>query len=109
MFIRKYEGKWVVAGSILRLLRKFPACGVMTGTGWEATAVGSPQGGVISPLVANVSLNEFDQFMKERGDRIVRYADDILILCGSKTAAHNARDLAEHYLENDLKLTVNAE
>ncbi len=90
-------------------MRKFLESGVMTGTGWEATEVGSPQGGVISPLVANVYLNEFDQFMMKRGYRIVRYADDILILCRSKTAAYNARNVAEHYLENDLKLTVNAE
>ena len=41
---------------------------------------GSPQGGVISPLIANIYLDAFDQFMKDRGHRIVRYADDILIL-----------------------------
>lgn len=134
MFIRKYERKWVVDmdlsrcfdtldhglilkafrkrvvdGSILKLLRMFLECGVMTESGLEATEVGSPQGGVISPLVANVYLNEFDQFMKERGHRIVRYADDILILCRSKTAAHNARGVAERFLENDLKLRVNVE
>jgi len=59
----------------------------MTENGWEESEVGSPQGGVISPLIANIYLNEFDQFMKGRGHRIVRYADDILILTRSEKAA----------------------
>src|SRR5690606_23017468 len=50
----------------------------------------------------------FDQFMKARGHRIVRYADDILILCGSRAGAENALKVAQHYLEDELKLTVNA-
>lgn len=132
MFIRKYKREWVVDmdlskcfdtldhdlilkafrkrvsdGSILKLLRMFLESGVLDGDGLQPTEVGSPQGGVISPLVANVYLNEFDQFMMKRGHRIVRYADDILILCSSKTAAQNARAVAETYLEKDLKLTVN--
>lgn len=134
MFIRKYERKWVVDmdlskcfdtlnhdlillsfakrikdGSILELLRKILKSGVMTGEGWQASEVGSPQGGVISPLIANVYLDAFDQFMKNRGHRIVRYADDILILCKSKSAAHNALDQASSYLEGELLLTVNRE
>lgn len=134
MFIRKYERKWVVDmdlskcfdtlnhdlillsfakrikdGSILELLRKILKSGVMTGEGWQASEVGSPQGGVISPLIANVYLDAFDQFMKNRGHRIVRYADDILILCKSKSAAHNALDQATRYLEGELLLTVNRE
>ncbi len=132
LFIRKYERQWVVDmdlsrcfdtldhdliiqsfrkrvtdGSILRLLRMFLESGVMTGEGWEASTVGSPQGGVISPLIANVYLDAFDQFMKDRNHRIVRYADDILILTQSKSAAENALNQAACYLEGDLKLTVN--
>ncbi|PLX46879.1 MAG: group II intron reverse transcriptase/maturase [Desulfobulbaceae bacterium] len=132
MFIRQYERKWVVDmdlskcfdtldhdliissfrrkvsdGSILGLLEKILKSGVMTGAGWQASETGSPQGGVISPLVANVYLDSFDQFMKDRGHRIVRYADDILILCQSKKAAKNAYTQASHYLEGDLRLTVN--
>jgi group II intron reverse transcriptase/maturase len=134
MFIRQYERKWVVDmdlskcfdtldhelilasfsrrikdGSILALLRKTLKSGVMTGEGWQASEVGSPQGGVISPLIANVYLDSFDQFMKGRGHRIVRYADDILILCGSKSAAVNALEQASRYLEEELLLTVNRE
>ncbi len=132
MFIRTYERRWVVDmdlskcfdtldhgiiiqsfrervtdGSILNLLRKFLESGVMTGQGWEASTVGSPQGGVISPLIANVYLDAFDQHMKDRGHRIVRYADDILVLTQSEKAAANALEQATGYLEKDLKLTVN--
>ena len=64
--------------------------------------------GVISPLIANVYLDAFDQFMKSRGHRIVRYADDILILCCSRAGAENALRVAQSYLEDELKLTVNA-
>ncbi|BCO08572.1 group II intron reverse transcriptase/maturase [Desulfolithobacter dissulfuricans] len=134
MFIRTYERKWVVDmdlskcfdtlnhdlilasfrrrvsdGSILGLLEKFLKSGVLTGDGWQASEVGSPQGGVISPLIANVYLDSFDQFMKNRGHRIVRYADDILILCQSKSAAENALNQASRYLEEELLLTVNQE
>ncbi|BCO07731.1 group II intron reverse transcriptase/maturase [Desulfolithobacter dissulfuricans] len=134
MFIRDYDRKWVVDmdlskcfdtldhdlilsafrrrirdGSILGLLEKFLKSGVMTDSGFTASEIGSPQGGVISPLIANVYLDSFDQFMKNRGHRIVRYADDILILCQSKKAAENALEQARHYLEGELLLTVNRE
>lgn len=132
LFVRKYERRWVVDmdlskcfdtldhqiildsfrkriadGSILRLIEMFLQSGVMTETGFEASVTGSPQGGVISPLIANVYLDAFDQFMKKRGHRIVRYADDILILTCSKSAAENAKEQATRYLEKELKLTVN--
>jgi group II intron reverse transcriptase/maturase len=134
MFVRKYERKWVVDmdlskcfdtldhnlilssiskrikdGAVLSLIGRILKSGVMTSAGWSASEVGSPQGGVISPLIANIYLDAFDQFMKERGHRIVRYADDILILCQSKSAADNALKQASSYLENELLLTVNQE
>lgn len=132
LFIRRYQRHWVVDmdlskcfdtldhdlilrqfrtrvtdGSVLGLLEQFLNSGVMTGGVLEATERGSPQGGVISPLIANVYLDAFDQHMKQRGHRIVRYADDILILCGSRPAAQNALQVATDYLEGPLKLQVN--
>jgi group II intron reverse transcriptase/maturase len=132
MFIRDYKRQWVVDmdlskcfdtldhdiiikafrkrvtdGSILKLLRMFLQSGVMTEEGWQASTEGSPQGGVISPLIANVYLDAFDQFMKSRKHRIVRYADDTLIFTRSKSAAENAGKQATRYLEGKLKLTVN--
>ncbi len=96
-------------GSILALLRMILESGVMIDGNWEATEIGSPQGGVISPLISNVYLDAFDQEMKRRGHRIVRYADDILILCRSRSAAEHAREIATDILEGELRLTVNKE
>ena len=99
----------VTDGSILTLVRMFLTSGVMVEGNWEATETGSPQGGVVSPLIANIYLDAFDQEMKRRGHRLVRYADDILILCRSESAAHQALQTATVILEVDLKLTVNRE
>jgi group II intron reverse transcriptase/maturase len=99
----------VTDGSILNLVRGFLKSGVMINGKHEDTEVGSPQGGVISPLLSNIYLNNFDQFMKSRGHRIVRYADDILIFSGSQKSAQNAQRVAEEYLVNELKLTINQE
>lgn len=99
--------KRIADGSILGLVRLFLQSGVMVGDRFEEVEEGSPQGGVISPFLANVYLDAFDQEMKRRGHRIVRYADDILILTRSKSAAENALKQASRYLEEELKLTVN--
>jgi len=132
LFIRRYGRRWVVDmdlskcfdrpdhemilagvrrrvadGSVLALLRQILCSGVMVGERFEPTELGSPQGGVISPLLANIYLDAFDQYMMARGHRIVRYADDILILCASQAAAKNALRVASGYLEDELKLTVN--
>ena len=132
LFIRRYRRRWVVDmdlskcfdtldhdliiqqfrrrvtdGSILGLLRLFLQSGIMTEDGWRASEQGSPQGGVISPLIANVYLDAFDQQMKQRGHRIVRYADDTLILSGSKRGAENALAVARRILEGELHLKVN--
>tara|TARA_R110002167_G_scaffold4648_9_gene21979 strand:+ start:7067 stop:8335 length:1269 start_codon:yes stop_codon:yes gene_type:complete len=134
LFIRRYGRHWVVDmdlskcfdrldhelilegvrrrvadGSILNLLRQFLSSGVMVGERFEPSEQGSPQGGVISPLLSNIYLDAFDQHMMARGHRIVRYADDILILCASQSAANNALEVATRYLEGDLKLRVNGD
>lgn len=97
----------VTDGSMLSLLKMFLTSGVMNEGVWEATEIGSPQGGVVSPLLANIYLDAFDQEMMRRGYRIVRYADDILILCRSQRSAEHALSVATEILEVDLKLTVN--
>lgn len=97
----------IADSSILKLIEQFLKSGVMVGSRWQSSEKGSPQGGVISPLLANIYLDAFDQEMKRRGHRIVRYADDILILCCSARAAEHALRVASKLLENDLKLTVN--
>lgn len=105
--IIKFMKKRVTDGSVLNLVNKFLKSGVMIGNEIDEVTEGSPQGGVISPLLANIYLNEFDQFMMKRNYRIVRYADDILILCASRRSAGHALDVATDFLENTLLLTVN--
>lgn len=107
--IVKFMRKRVTDGSILKLVEKFLKSGVMTGERFDEVTEGSPQGGVISPLLANIYLNEFDQFMMKRKYRIVRYADDILILCSTKRSAEHALEVATDFLEDTLELTVNRE
>jgi group II intron reverse transcriptase/maturase len=97
----------ITDGSILRLIDNFLKSGIMIGDVWQKSEQGSPQGGVFSPLLANIYLDAFDQDMKQRNHRIVRYADDILILCCTQSAAEHARKVASHILEKKLKLTVN--
>jgi RNA-directed DNA polymerase len=96
-------------GSVLRLIKKFLTAGVMKDGAWEETDIGSPQGGVISPLLTNIYLDRFDQEMKRRGIRIVRYADDILIFARTHREARKYQKLATEILENELKLVVNKE
>jgi RNA-directed DNA polymerase len=105
--IIKFMSKRISDGSILNLVKLFLQSGVMNQGQFEDSEIGSPQGGVISPLIANIYLNEFDQEMKRRNFRIVRYADDILIFSKSRKGAENALQRASEILEKDLKLTVN--
>ncbi|WP_241910013.1 reverse transcriptase domain-containing protein, partial [Vibrio breoganii] len=97
----------VTDSSVLALISQFLKSGVMVGEHWQKTEIGSPQGGVISPLIANIYLDAFDQEMRNRGHRIVRYADDILIFCRSRKGAENALAQVTKILEKELKLTVN--
>lgn len=68
--------KIIKEGGVLSLIRKFLVSGVMIGEQVEETDLGTPQGGNISPLLANVMLNELDWELDRRGLRFVRYADD---------------------------------
>jgi RNA-directed DNA polymerase len=96
-------------GKVLGLIRKFLKSGVMHSNNYIGTEVGSCQGGVISPLLSNIYLNRFDQKMMSKGIRIVRYADDILILAKDKQTAGNYLTFATKVLEEELKLKVNKE
>lgn len=94
-------------GRVLELIRKFLKSGVMQSDNFTKTEVGSPQGGVCSPLLSNIYLNQFDQKMMSKGIRIVRYADDILIFAKDKKTAGDYKAYATKVLEGELKLKVN--
>ena len=107
--IIKTVSEQISDGRVLDLIRKFLKSGVLHSNSFTKTEVGSPQGGVISPLLSNIYLNQFDQKMMAKGIRIVRYADDILIFAKDKRAAGNYRAYATKILEEELKLKVNTE
>ena len=94
-------------GKVLKLIKAFLSSGVMEDGAYNETTIGSPQGGVISPLIMNIYMNRFDKKMMEKNIRIVRYADDILIFAKTKRDAGKYKSLAVDILENELKLTVN--
>jgi RNA-directed DNA polymerase len=81
----------IADGRILALLEKFLRQGVMeTARDWKPTENGTPQGAVISPLLANAYLDPLDHQMAGRGREMIRYADDFVILCRSEAEAHEA-------------------
>lgn len=77
---------------ILRLLKAWLKAGVLTDGGVEYPELGSPQGGVLSPLLSNIYLHDLDQACRDRGPRtpMVRYADDLVILCRTPAEAHRS-------------------
>lgn len=99
--------KEIKDGKILSLIRKFLVSGVMVGERMEATEVGTPQGGNISPLLANIMLNELDWELEKRKLRFVRYADDCIILVRSQKAAERVMKSITRYIETTLLLKVN--
>lgn len=99
----------VADGSILRLIRAFLEAGVMEEGAVHRSVAGTPQGGVISPLLANIYLHPFDVLMTERGHKLTRYADDFVILCRSERAAKRVMASMKRYLEEELGLVVHPE
>lgn len=87
-------------GALLELIERFLKQGVMeSGKGWTPTLTGTPQGAVISPLLANIYLNPLDHLMIREGRAMVRYADDFVILCGSKEEAEDTLARIRQWME----------
>ena len=94
---------------VVRLIHRFLLAGVFTLEGEvEPTTEGTPQGGPLSPLLAHLLLDEFDQELERRGHRFVRYADDANIYVGSRRAGERVLTSVTRFLERRLKLVVNA-
>ena len=98
----------VADGNILNLVEKFLAAGVMEGGVFKPTTIGTPQGGVVSPLLANIVLNQLDWRLEKAGYRFVRYADDFVVVCASHQQAEAALDLVEEIM-TDLGLSLSPE
>ncbi len=98
----------VADGNILRLIEKFLSAGVMENGVFKPTTVGTPQGGVFSPLLANIVLNHLDWKLAQAGFQFARYADDFVVVCRTHQQAQEARAFVEHVLE-DLGLILSPE
>jgi group II intron reverse transcriptase/maturase len=98
----------VADGNILEIIRKFLGAGVMEDGKFIDTTRGTPQGGVVSPLLANIVLNRLDWALQRAGFYFVRYADDFVILCRSLPDAEKALALVRTILA-ELGLSLSEE
>ena len=98
----------VADGNILSLVEKFLAAGVMENGVFKPTTIGTPQGGVVSPLLANIVLHQLDWRLERAAYRFVRYADDFVVVCATRQQAEAALDLVEEIM-TDLGLSLSPE
>lgn len=101
--------KHVDAPDVLNLINRFLKGGVQVAGQTQATTQGVPQGGPLSPVLANVVLDELDWELQRRGHRFARYADDCNILVKSHRSGERLMQNVTRYLRDSLRLTVNAQ
>jgi RNA-directed DNA polymerase len=94
---------------VLALIGKYLRAGVVINGRLQATRMGVPQGSPLSPLLANILLDDLDKELERRGHRFGRYADDFIILVKSRRAAERVTASVRRFLERKLKLKVNEE
>ena len=106
--LMSYVGRVIHDPDTESLIRKYLKSGVMENGMYEATELGTPQGGNLSPLLSNVMLNELDKELVNRGLRYVRYADDCVIAVSSSASANRVMHTITKWIEQKLGLKVNA-
>ena len=94
---------------LLSLIGRYLRAGVLVGDSIQATELGTPQGSPLSPLLANILLDDLDKALERRGHRFVRYADDLRILVRSQRAGERVKASVTRFLTRELKLVVNAQ
>ncbi len=92
---------------VLKLIRAYLEAGMMEGGVCQKTDEGTPQGGPLSPLLANILLDDLDKELTKRGLRFVRYADDCNIFVASRRAGERVMESVTRFVEGKLKLKVN--
>ncbi len=98
--VERVESK-VIDGKVLDLIRSWLTADILKGTERWTPAQGSPQGAVISPLLANIYLDPLDHLMAAKGYRMVRYADDFVILCRTREEADAALNLVRYWVRDN--------
>jgi RNA-directed DNA polymerase len=99
----------VADGAVIELIKTFLKAGVLEEDGkLEPTETGTPQGGVISPLLSNLYLDELDHLMESEGYAMTRYADDMVILCRTREEAEKALEQVRAWMEK-VGLTLHPE
>jgi RNA-directed DNA polymerase len=94
---------------VLHLIRRYLQAGVMLNGVVVATEEGTPQGGPLSPLLANIMLDDLDKLLEERGHRFCRYADDCNIYVRSQRAGERTMSAIRRFIEGRLSLRINEE
>ena len=92
--------KFISDGKVLKLIQTYLDQDILDGMNRWAPIAGTPQGAVISPLLANLYLHSLDKLMMQAGYMMVRYADDFVILCQSREDAQNALALAQQWVDD---------
>ena len=100
-------GRTIKDGDVISIIRKYLVSGIMIDDEYEDSIVGTPQGGNLAPLLANIMLNELDKEMEKRGLNFVRYADDCIIMVGSEMSANRVMRNISRFIEEKLGLKVN--
>ena len=95
-------------GPLLEIIERILKAGVLEEGEWEASEEGTPQGGVISPLLSNLYLDELDHLMEAEGYAMTRYADDMVVLCKSAEEASRALKRVREWMEQ-VQLTLHPE
>ena len=95
--------------TLLQLIGRYLRAGVMVDGVFQATTEGTPQGGPLSPLLANILLDDLDKELERRGLHFVRYADDFVIFTKSQRSAERVFARLHRYLTRKLHLVVNLE
>jgi RNA-directed DNA polymerase len=99
----------VADSKVLGLIRQTLEAGALRDGVYESAVAGTPQGGVISPLLSNIYLHVFDEWMERAGFQLTRYADDWLLVCRTREEAERALASARAVLEGELDLRVHPE
>lgn len=100
-------GREIADKGLLRLIGSYLRAGVLVEGHVQPSEIGTPQGGPLSPLLANVMLHELDKQLHHRGHRFARYADDVVILVRSLRAGNRVMLNIKRFVEKVLRLKVN--